>query len=379
MEKGKREPFQEQTAVRQFTSLEEAVHSLFGGGVGIASAGRIMGGDINEAYGLTLTDGNRIFMKANRIDRASFFTAEAVGLHAIARTGAIGTPRILGVGVDETGVIGTPRILGVGVDETGVIGTPRILGVGTDERDTAVAGRDGKGTADAGTDERGAAGTGTGERNRGRSGAGHAFLLLEFIESGRCRADYWETLAVQLADMHRAQAGEWTAGGNYGFVCDNYIGAGRQVNGAHESWVGFFRDCRLEPQWKQAAHYFDRGDAKKITKLMDHLDHFLVEPECPSLLHGDLWSGNIITGNDGRAWLIDPAVYVGHAEADIAMTELFGGFAPSFYDAYKAAGLLQPGYGSRRDLYNLYHLLNHLNLFGRTYYPSVMRAVGEYV
>ena len=108
------------------------------------------------------------------------------------------------------------------------------------------------------------------------------------------------------------------------------------------------------------------------------MDELLVEPEQPSLLHGDLWSGNVITGNDGKAWLIDPAVYVGHAEADLAMTELFGGFPPAFYDAYKEAAKLQPGYAKRRDLYNLYHLLNHLNMFGRSYYPSVMRIVNSY-
>ena len=86
----------------------------------------------------------------------------------------------------------------------------------------------------------------------------------------------------------------------------------------------------------------------------------------------------MIAGNDGSAWLIDPAVYVGHAEADIAMTELFGGFPRTFYDAYKESGLLQPEYGRRCDMYNLYHLLNHLNLFGRTYLSSVRRVIEGY-
>ena len=85
-----------------------------------------------------------------------------------------------------------------------------------------------------------------------------------------------------------------------------------------------------------------------------------------------------MTGSDGKAWLIDPAVYVGHAEADLAMTELFGGFPQVFYDAYRGAAPMRPGYGRRRDLYNLYHLLNHLNLFGRAYLPSVMHIVREY-
>ena len=111
---------------------------------------------------------------------------------------------------------------------------------------------------------------------------------------------------------------------------------------------------------------------------MANLDRYLVEPEKPSLVHGDLWSGNFITGSDGQAWLIDPAVYVGHAEADLAMTELFGGFHPRFYAAYREVNPLQPGYEQRRDLYNLYHLLNHLNLFGRGYLSSVLRILSRY-
>ena len=111
---------------------------------------------------------------------------------------------------------------------------------------------------------------------------------------------------------------------------------------------------------------------------MAHLDRFLEEPERPSLVHGDLWSGNMITGNDGKGWLIDPAVYYGHPEVDIAMTELFGGFPRAFYEAYEDTGMLQPGYGDRRDLYNLYQLLNHLNMFGRGYLPEVRRILKRY-
>lgn len=293
-----------------FSSLESALCALFGEGIKVETASRISGGDINEAYGLTLTDGKCIFMKANKKENGSLFTAEAAGLDAIAQTKTIGTPQILGVGTDE---------------------------------------------------ERG----------------GFSFLLLEFI-SGKSRSkNYWEDFARQLSEMHRAETAGLVSGGKYGFHCDNYIGRHNQVNTGYESWTGFFRDCRLEPQFQDAVRYFDKEEWKRITRLLDRIDEILVEPEYPSLLHGDLWGGNVIVGNDGAAWLIDPAVYVGHAEADLAMTELFGGFPPIFYDAYKEAAPLQPGYERRRDVYNLYHLLNHLNLFGRMYLPEVKHTISR--
>ena len=296
------------TTPQQFTSLENALCSLVGEGTKIETTRPISGGDINEVYGLTLTDGKCIFMKTNAKKNLSFFTAEAMGLTAIARTKAIGTPHILGVGTDE-------------------------------------------------------------------SRGGYSFLLLEFISGKGRNRNYWEDFARQLAAMHRASTAGLVSDGKYGFDCDNYIGRHDQINTAHDSWTSFFRDCRLEPQFQDAASYFDREDQKRIISFLDHVDEMLVEPEYPSLLHGDLWGGNVITGNDGSAWLIDPAVYVGHAEADIAMTELFGGFPPAFYDAYQEAAPLQPGYERRRDVYNLYHLLNHLNLFGRMYLPEVKRII----
>lgn len=298
------------TSLQHFTSLESALCSLFGERIEIERTDRISGGDINEAYGLTLTDGQRVFMKTNTIEKFSLFMAEAVGLNAIARTQAIGTPRILGVGTDM-------------------------------------------------------------------AGGGYSFLLLEYLSGQKRNADYWENFAGQLAGMHRAPTDGLIAGGKYGFDCDNYIGRRRQVNTGHESWISFFRECRLEPQFRDAGRYFDREDWRRIGRFLGHVDEILVEPEHPSLLHGDLWSGNVMIGNDGGAWLIDPAVYVGHAEADIAMTELFGGFPPQFYTAYQKAAPMQPGYEQRRDVYNLYHLLNHLNMFGRMYLPEVKRIVGR--
>ncbi len=207
---------------------------------------------------------------------------------------------------------------------------------------------------------------------------GRSYLIMEYLEAALKRPDYWEAFGRALSDMHRADPSEWTPGGHYGYVEDNYIGAGKQVNAIRTDWVEFFRDCRLEVQFLRAQEYFDASGRKAMQRLLDHLDRYLTNPDRPSLLHGDLWGGNYVTGPDGYACLIDPAVYVGHAEADIAMTELFGGFAPAFYDACRQAGEILPGYPERRDLYNLYHLLNHLNLFGRSYYGAVMRIVTRY-
>ncbi len=301
----------EYTAPPHFDSLEGALHALFGESTKIIKKERIAGGDINEACGLDLSDGSRIFMKYNAKRNLSFFTAEAAGLSAIAKTG--------------------------------VMGTPRILCSGTDQED-----------------------------------GGCSFLLMEFITGGKAVKNYWETFARELAAMHKAGTAGLVSGGNYGFAKDNYIGAGKQSNTACDSFVDFFREYRLKPQFKRAAAYFDERDSEKIAALLEHLGDILVEPEHPSLLHGDLWAGNVIRGNDGKAWLIDPAVYVGHAEADLAMTELFGGFPAAFYSAYKEAAPLQSGYENRRDLYNLYHLLNHLNLFGRGYLSSVRGIVERY-
>ena len=202
---------------------------------------------------------------------------------------------------------------------------------------------------------------------------------MEFIKSGECRSDYWETLARELAAMHQADASAFVESGVFGFYEDNFIGARPQDNAPLATWVDFFRDKRLAPQFKAAASNFSGEEMSRVTKLLDHLDDFLIEPKKPSLIHGDLWSGNVMAGPDGKAMLIDPAAYVGNSEADIAMTELFGGFAPEFYQAYREANPMQPGYEKRRDLYNLYQLLNHLNLFGKSYLGPVLSIVDEYV
>lgn len=231
------------------------------------------------------------------------------------------------------------------IEATGVIKTPEILCTGTDDGEDV----------------------------------GYSFLLLKFIKSAKPRTDYWESFARDLAALHKADTKIFEISGKFGFFQNNFIGARAQNNTPSDSWISFFRDNRLAPQFKDADSYFTAEDRTKITKLLDHLEEFLIEPAHPSLLHGDLWSGNVMCGPEGKAMLIDPAAYIGHAEADLAMTELFGGFPEQFYDAYREANPLEPGYENRRDLYNLYQLLNHLNLFGPTYLGPVLSIVDEYV
>ncbi len=205
-----------------------------------------------------------------------------------------------------------------------------------------------------------------------------AFLLMEFVEPSGRKKDFWENFGHALAGMHKAGTSQFVKDGKFGFDSDNYIGSSRQINTPKDSWITFFRECRLLPQIKRAERYFDDREMKQFDYLLSHLDDLIIEPDAPSLIHGDLWSGNFITGDDGEAWLIDPAVYVGDPEADIAMTELFGGYDFRFYESYKESGLLRAGYSDRRDLYNLYHMLNHLNLFGSGYLPSVIRILQKY-
>lgn len=203
-----------------------------------------------------------------------------------------------------------------------------------------------------------------------------SFLLLEFIAGGPRIEGYWETFANELASMHRSPVSHAEVG--YGFFMDNFIGMRRQINTPHDKWIPFFRDCRLKPQFEAATDYFGQSERRKMEYLLSHLDLYLVEPDRPSLLHGDLWAGNHITGNDGKGWLIDPAAYYGHPEADLAMTELFGGFPDSFYEAYRRYGNQNPEYKDRRDIYNLYQLLNHLNMFGSGYYSAVRSILRRY-
>ncbi len=207
---------------------------------------------------------------------------------------------------------------------------------------------------------------------------GVAFLLLEYLEEGEPVRDYWARFGTQLARLHRADCSALWAGrtdGPYGFPEDNFIGASPQRNAWRARWAAFYRDCRLAPQLEMAWRALDAPSRRAADRLLGRLEEELREPPFPSLLHGDLWSGNVRCGPDGRAWILDPAAYIGDCEADLAMTELFGRFHRPFYEAYRAENPLDAGYPHRRELYQLYHLLNHLNLFGAGYLGSVTRIL----
>lgn len=174
-------------------------------------------------------------------------------------------------------------------------------------------------------------------------------------------------LGEDLARQHHAAAPF------FGLKMDNYCGLTRQINTPADNWPAFFGRNRLGYQM-ELAHTQGRMSAprrRNLERLIARLPELLPAAPAASLLHGDLWGGNWLVSGDGRPALIDPAVYYGHREADIAFTELFGGFPAEFYRAYQSAWPLEPGYRERRDIYNLYHLLNHLNLFGGGYGSGV--------
>lgn len=199
-----------------------------------------------------------------------------------------------------------------------------------------------------------------------------AFLALEYIEFGR-GGNAAELLGRQLAEMHRVTASR------FGWRLDNTIGSTPQRNTETDDWIEFWRERRLGFQLALAAeHGYCGALQRRGERLMAELEHFFsgYRP-LPSLLHGDLWGGNFSADGDGRPVIFDPAVYYGDREADLAMTELFGGFGGAFYAAYNEAWPLDPGYAVRKTLYNLYHILNHLNLFGSSYLGQAERVLGQ--
>jgi fructosamine-3-kinase len=203
------------------------------------------------------------------------------------------------------------------------------------------------------------------------SAAGAAYLVLEYLPLG-AHGDA-ARLGRQLAQQHCAGAAR------YGWQRDNWIGATPQRNAWHDDWVAFVRDERLGLQLRLAAGSGYRGALERDGEaLLAALPAFFdAYTPAPALLHGDLWGGNHGYLEDGTPVIFDPATYFGDRECDLAMSELFGGFAPAFLAAYREAWPLDAGYPVRRTLYNLYHVLNHANLFGGGYAARAQRMVGQ--
>ncbi len=288
-------------------SLESALEQLCGAGIRVKKRQSVSGGDINRAFLITLSSGDKFFLKENHGDLLPMFSSESEGLLALGSVGG-----------------GAPPV-------------PRPLAWG----------RDGE----------------------------NSFLLMDVVNPGKL--DSGEKFGASLAMLHRTGRSEFC-----GFQVENRIGSTLQNNKQMQSWHDFFGEQRLGFQWKLAREkgYGNSSDDRAMASLLRRLMDILPEPEegHPSLLHGDLWGGNWMAGDDGRGWLIDPAVYFGHREADIAMTELFGGFPRGFRTGYENIWPLEPGFSERRDLYNLYHLLNHLNLFGSSYLDGVISTIYRY-
>lgn len=195
---------------------------------------------------------------------------------------------------------------------------------------------------------------------------GKGLLLLEYIEAGSTGKKAMQQLGEQLAAMHLLQQD------SFGLETDNFIGSLPQDNSAEESWLPFYVKRRLQPQLQLAV---DKGllrpeETPSKAQLTDALVPYL-DKVAPSLLHGDLWGGNYMVSSSGKPYLVDPAVYRGHSEVDLAMSRLFGAFPAEFYSAYEAAIPPGPGFKERQDWYQLYYLLMHLNVFGSSYRSSV--------
>ena len=200
-----------------------------------------------------------------------------------------------------------------------------------------------------------------------------SFLVLELVRSGRRQRNFFEDFGKRLAKLHKH-----TSGG-FGLDHDNYIGSLPQRNWPHDNWVDFFVEERLEQQIKLAcdSNVLSRSFIPQFNNLFRRLNEIFPD-EKPALVHGDLWSGNFMTAPDGFACIIDPAVYFGFREMDIAMSKLFGGFPAEFYDSYNSEFPMEKGWQLRADICNLYPLMVHVNLFGGGYVYDVQSILKRF-
>jgi protein-ribulosamine 3-kinase len=199
------------------------------------------------------------------------------------------------------------------------------------------------------------------------------YILLEYISPARKIPGFMTDFGLSMAALHRHSSGY------YGNDHDNYMGSLVQSNKKHDDWSSFFIEERLEKQLIPATEkgYFSSADLSRFQRLFKEFPG-ICPSEKPSLVHGDLWSGNYLVSDKGKACLIDPAVYYGHREVDIAMSTLFGGFDPDFYSSYNEVYPMGKGWKERLEIYNLYPLLVHLNLFGAGYLGSIERIIRRF-
>ncbi len=281
-------------------AVTEAVERALGERV--RSSRPVSGGDINDAFQVTLASGEALFVKTNADAPAGLFAAEAEGLRWLAAADALRVPQVRALG-DEP-----------------------------------------------------------------------AFLALEWLESASAAKDAEVVLGRGLAALHRVGAP------GFGFHQDNFIGTLPQQNRACASWSEFYAACRLQPLVRRGRDAGTLPDAlaRDLDSIARRLDDWVGPPEPPARLHGDLWGGNLLRDESGHACLVDPAVYGGHREVDLAMLRLFGGPSERAFDAYAEAFPLAPGAPERVALYQLYPLLVHVNLFGRGYVGSLAAAASRY-
>ena len=204
---------------------------------------------------------------------------------------------------------------------------------------------------------------------------GKYYLLMEHIESASPESGYWKNFGTALAEMHLSNSSD-----KYGLDHDNYIGKLPQPNDFNDNWIEFFIERRLEFQLKLAVQnrLVDSRFVNRYRSFYEKLPSLLPIDQ-PALLHGDMWSGNVMVGPEGQVCLIDPAVYFGHREIELAFTQMFGGFDNDFYSAYHEAYPLQPGFDERVGIYNIYPHMVHVNLFGTSYLSGVESVLRRYL
>ena len=200
----------------------------------------------------------------------------------------------------------------------------------------------------------------------------HSYLVLEYLNlTDRATPQTWAEMGQKLAMMHRYQI---TNQPKFGWAVNNTIGSTPQLNTWENDWTTFFKNHRIGYQFQLAQR--KGGNFPRATELLAAIPQILANhhPQ-PALVHGDLWAGNASFLTTGKPIIFDPATYWGDREVDLAMTQLFGGFPAAFYQGYEQTYPLEPGYDRRQILYNLYHLLNHYNLFGGSYQSQVNSAI----